>query len=60
MPDPIMQQIDRYCDWHDYQVTITYTVDVEAHSEDEAADRATQHLDDLIENDTPQIDVCPR
>ena len=60
MTDLIMQQIDKHCDLHDYEVTVTYTVYVEAHSEDDAADMAQQQIRELVENDTPDIDVYPK
>lgn len=57
MPEPLMQQIDRYNNWKDYEVTITYTVYVEAHSEDEAESFARDELSDYAANETPDIDV---
>ena len=57
MSEPLMQQIDRYNNWKDYEVTITYTVYVEAHSEGEAESFARDELSDYAANETPDIDV---
>lgn len=57
MTDPIMEQVDRYNNWKDYEVTITYTVYVEAHSEDEAESFARDELSNYAAEETPEIDV---
>lgn len=57
MSDPLIQQIDRYNDWKDYEVTITYTVYVEAHSEDEAESFARDELSDYAAEETPEIEA---
>lgn len=57
MYEPLMGQINRHCDLHDYQVTITYTVYVEAHDEDEAESFARDELSDYAAKETPDIDV---
>lgn len=60
MKEPLMQQIDAYNNWKDYEVTITYTAYVEARSEDDAVDMAHQQIRDLVENDAPDVDVYPK
>ncbi|MGJ4070653.1 hypothetical protein ACN4DJ_05865 [Corynebacterium macclintockiae] len=57
MPDPIMQQIDRYNNWHEYEITVTYTAYVEAHSEDEAEGIARDILDTITNDHTPHIEA---
>lgn len=57
MKEPLMQQIDAYNNWKDYEVTITYTVYVEAHSEDEAEGFASDKLSDYAEEETPEIEA---
>ena len=57
MPDPLMRQIDRYCDWHEYEITVTYTAYVEAHSEDEAQGIASDIIDTITSDHTPHIEA---
>ena len=57
MPDPLMQQIDRYNSWHEYEITVTYTAYVEAHSEDEAEGIARDMLDTITSDHTPHIEA---
>lgn len=57
MSDPIMRQIDAYNNWKDYEVTITYTVYVEAHNEDEAEGIASDNIWDYIDEETPHIEA---
>lgn len=57
MREPLMQQIDRHNNWKDYEVTITYTVYIEAHSEYEAEGFASDKLSDYAEEETPEIEA---
>lgn len=57
MSDPIMRQIDAYNNWKDYEVTITYTVYIEAHNEDEAEGIASDNIRDYIDEETPYIEA---
>ncbi|CAM2804833.1 hypothetical protein COJE103337_03950 [Corynebacterium jeikeium] len=57
MPDPLMQQIDRYNNWHEYEITVTYTAYVEAHSEYEAEGIARDMLDTITSDHTPHIEA---
>ena len=57
MPDPLMQQIDRYNNWHEYEITVTYTAYVEAHSEYEAEGIASDILDTITNDHTPHIEA---
>ena len=57
MPDPIMRQIDRYNNWHEYEITVTYTAYVETHSEDEAEGIANDIIDTNTNDHTPPIEA---
>ena len=57
MPDPLMRQIDRYNNWHEYEITVTYTAYVEAHSEYEAEGIASDILDIITNDHTPTIEA---
>lgn len=57
MTDPIMRQIDRYNNWHEYEITVAYTAYVEAHSEDEAEGIARDILDTITNDHTPHIEA---
>lgn len=57
MPDPLMQQIDRYNNWHEYEITVTYTAYVEAHSEYEAEGIASDIIDTITNDHTPMIEA---
>lgn len=52
-----MQQIDKHCDLHTFKYWITYEGTVEAHNEEEAEEMIANTLDDIHNDEEPQIDV---
>ncbi|MGJ4139548.1 hypothetical protein [Corynebacterium evansiae] len=57
MSEPLMQQIDKHCDLHTFKYWITYEGTVEAHNEEEAEEMIANTLDDIHNDEEPQIDV---
>lgn len=57
MSDPINRQIDKHCDLHDFKYWITYEGTIEAHNEEEAEDMIANTLDDIHEEQHPDIAV---
>lgn len=57
MTDPINRQIDKHCDLHDFKYWITYEGEIEAHNEEEAEEIIANNLNEIHNEQEPQIDV---